>query len=252
MEPISTVLAGYAADKMVAIGEAVIKSQVIERWGRHRARKFFEVFCAELIDLSQSDKEIQNILEELLSDDVRSEVLFDAYRSVCLTKSRSTGPRVIALLTAELVIAGQLASEEEEAIFSAAEELGDAEFEQLIDYISEVEAKLVRASKDVIQENGGFRIMVEQQTTTSSWPSRDGISLAPLDLASYLGTWALKLKGLGLVRDDIKERKWNYSEDTERHIDEPGTAREISWWLTLEPSAMKLASFAKRAGKNEI
>jgi len=251
MEPISTTIASYATDKLIAIGEIIIKKQVIERWGRYRAEKFFETFCEQVIDLSKTDEEIQTTLEELLSDDVRSEILFDAYRSVCLTKSKSTGPRIIALLTAELVAVGRQANEDDEAIFSAAEELTDFDFEQLVNYVSDVERKVDRASDDATKVNGAFRILVGQHTSTSSWPSKGEISLAPLDLASHLGTWALKLKGLGLLCDEIKERQWRYQEDSERHIDEPGTAREISWWLTLERAAVKLAALSKRARKKD-
>ncbi len=255
MDPISTAIAGYATDKMVTVAETVIKTQVIERWGRHRARKFFEAFCAAMVDLSTTDEELRDKLEELLSHEERSQVLFDAYRSVCLTKSRNTGPRIIALLTAELVIAGRTADEDDEAIFAAAEELTDAEFEQVAEYISEIEHQLCGSHepKTIERIGGALRILVDQQTSTSSWPSRDERSLASLDLAHQFGTWALKLKRLGLLGDDIKERQWRYQEDSERHIDESGTASEITWWVILESPALKLASFVRHAGSpNEV
>ncbi|SRR6266567_4549433 len=247
MEPISTIVTGYATDKLIDVAATAVGTHVIERWSRHRAREFFNAFCLAIAGTEISDDELRLMLNRLLADEKRSEIVFDAYRSVCLTKSRSTGPRVIALLTGELVNAESIADEGEEDIFAAAEQLSDGEFDEFGACVRDCKRKIGTGSKDAptVQPNGAIVIMVNEDTTTSNWPSRESRSFGPLDLVE-IGTWAPKLKQLGLVSDDVRERQWAFKEDSERHIDQDGVAREITWWLTLYKPALRLAELIDR------
>ena len=250
MEPISALVTGYAADKLIEVAESAVKVHVIERWSRYRARQFFQAFCDALIDIGVADTEIGQKLDELLSDEKRSEIVFDAYRAVCLTKSRLLGPRVIALLTAELIITEALADESDERIFAAAEELSDAEFEDFEAFVNRQQKLTLTDAKDrptVNKHDGSLLIQLADETTTSNWLPRDSRSVGPLDLTAHVGSWGPKLKTLGLLSDDVKERQWRFDADDERHIDEPGIAREITWWVTLEGPALRLAKLVGRA-----
>jgi hypothetical protein len=244
MEPITSVALGYAADKLVSVAEFLVKTHVIERWSRYRAQTFFEAFCTAIVDVSATDDELREKLDELMIDDARSQVVFEAYRSVCLSKSRSIGPRVIAFLTAEIVLSGSAASEDDEQIFSVAETLSDNEFEELHAF---VHAELEKAESP---PSSGAWFHIEIRKETSSASSSNALPyIAPLDYALYVGSWAVKLKQFGLLGDEVKERSWRYSVDTERHIDEDGIAREVKWILAIGPAARRLAIFAQRAGK---
>lgn len=57
------------------------------------------------------------------------------------------------------------------------------------------------------------------------------------------------MKSHGIILDDIKERQWEYKEDGERHIDEDGSVREISWWLTIPKAFFRLAELVERASR---
>lgn len=134
MAPISTAIAGYAAEKIVQVAEKSFHKHVIERWTRHRARIFLETFCESLLSTSKSDEDIGALLDKLLSDEGKSEAVFDAYRAVCLSRSKNIGPRIIALLTAELVLAEKNSDESDDLIFSAAEQLFDSELNDFSEF----------------------------------------------------------------------------------------------------------------------
>lgn len=249
MEPISSIAVDYVTDKIIEAVESAVRTHVIERWSRHRAHQFFDSFCKSLHDNGIAEAELSKMLDELLSDDRRSEVVFDAYRSVCLTKSRTVGPRIIALLTAELVVANAIAGAHEESIFSAAEELSDGEFDEFLNFTDHHvdEARKGNNKSSVLDPGGSLHVQMEEETIDSNWRSNRSVSMGPLDLANDVGTWAAKLKRLGLLSDDVRERQWQYGVDSERHIDEPGVAREITWWVHMHAAAIELSELLRRA-----
>ncbi len=109
--------------------------KVVERWTCYRAEKFFEGFVESLseeldsgIESVDADKE----LEKILDDEVKSEVLFDAYRTVCFSKSKTLGPKIVGLLTGYLVAGGRVAVASEEVVFRAAESLSDGDLIELL------------------------------------------------------------------------------------------------------------------------
>ena len=83
-----------------------------------------DVDGAQIVDLDTAltIKMLDNFGEEMLTkiveDDELYEQMYETYRSVMLSKSRSIGPRMMALLAARLIIEGRTANEEEEAIFT--------------------------------------------------------------------------------------------------------------------------------------
>lgn len=202
-----------------------------------------------MLDLGVSEQELSQKLDELLADETRSEVVFDAYRSVCLTKAKSIGPRVIALLTVELVMADSIANRDEEQVFAAAEELTDSELEEfsLFALSHHAKAELSTSRETTLMSDGSIKVEWAQETLDSNWMTGGDLPIGPLDLARDIGSWAAKLKRLGLMSDDLTERQWRYEKDYERHIAQPGTARQITWWLTFDKEALKLASLIRRA-----
>lgn len=249
IDPISSIAAGYAADKLVDLAESAVRVHVIERWSRSRAKQFFTAFCEAMLDLGVSEQELSQKLNELLADETRSEIVFDAYRSVCLTKAKLIGPRVIALLTAELVITDSIACRGEELIFAAAEELSDIELEKFSDFALSHRVKAENGTDPdiTLSPEGAITVQWAQEILDSNWMSNGDRHLGPLDLARDIGSWAAKLNRLGLMSDDLTERWWRYEEDSEFHIDQPGTARQVTWWLTLDKEALKLAALIRRA-----
>lgn len=226
---------------------------VIQRWTKHRAETFFQVFCQEVAQELFSQNTSANVdvlLEMILESDVRSEVLFDSYRRVCMTRSKDLGPRIIGVLTAQLIAQEDLASHTEEMIFMAAEQLNDDEFLAFAEFYEE-NKKLAETSekkkKVRLDKWGDLEINWCAEQVDSSWNKDTNISLAPLNLGECLGSWALKLKPLGFVSDDVRERQWEYEEDTERHIDEAGSVREVSWWIKIPSSSLQLVELIRRS-----
>ncbi len=248
IEPISASVTSYIGKKIVNIAETVIRTQVIERWSRYRAQQFFDAFCQSLLDAGISDKDIGKTLDELLEDEAKSELVFDAYRSVCLTKSKALGPRIIALHTAELVIANSKADSSDLLIFSAAEELSDSELNDFSAFALSWTGPTAQKCMGIeLCDDGALKIQMGDETIDSNWYRKDSIPVGPLDLANDIGIWATKLKRLGLISDDVRERQWSYEDDKERYIDKPGVGREITWWLILSKESQELAKLVQRA-----
>lgn len=103
-------------------------------------------------------------------------------------------------------------------------------------------------SESVDSKEHGLRIRCCEEQVDSNWSLSQGVSTGPLDLDEWLGTWGRKLKSYGIIKDDVQERLFNYPEDSERHIDEPGTIREISWWISVPAEYFKLVNLVCRAG----
>ncbi len=245
MEPLVDVVTAYPVHRVLEAVEHLIRRHAIERWSKRRARAFFEAFCTALAAGGIAQEDLERTLETLLSSEVNSETMFDAYRSVCLTKSRVVGPRVIALLTAQLVAAHTTANDNQELIFAAAEVLSDAEFDAFVEFVGE-HATDKREHKSAELQWADMRIEVRHESHTLRWPHQE-MSLGPLDLANEVGTWASKLKQIGLVSDEVRELQRAYEEDTEAHVDIPGVDRRLTWWLTLSSVALELAELAAKA-----
>lgn len=254
MDPVSSLLAGHVAGKLMDYLGSKFKTSVIERWGRHRAERFFDEFCREVeIELGGTESaRLDDILSQILEDEGCSEVLFDAYRRVSLTKSKELGPRIIGIVTAELVVQKRTADDIEDTILLAAENLTDAELIQYATFVREQQARATaKTDKDVtFTDDGSLKIEWQKEQFDSNWRCETDISVAPLNLDECLGRWASKLKSYGILSDDIKERQWEYKEDSERHVDEDGSVREISWLLYVPRASFRLADLVDRVSRH--
>lgn len=178
---------------------------------------------------------------------MNSEILFDAYRSVCLSRSKDIGPRIIALVVAEVTLEERSLTEDEERMLLAAENLSDTELAEFYEFTQEQRSGEIKQDcNDRIYRNGSLRIKWCAEQFDSGWPKTSETPIAPLNLATQLGSWAEKLSRLGLLIDDLTEKRWDYQEDGERHIDEPGSVREISWWIEIPVEGFRLAELIKK------
>lgn len=250
MDATSSFLIDYAAGKLIDNLASQFRTHVIARWSKQRAEEFFYQFCREVgkeATDGNSDK-IDSMLQEMMEDDVKSEILFDAYRRVSLSRSKKIGPRIIGLITAKLVIAGETASDEEDNMLLAAENLSDDELFAYAQFVSEQKQyALDEKRKDVVfNKYGDLQNEWSKEQFDSNWRRHTEVSLAPLDLGECLGRWATKLQTYGIITDDMKERQWEYEEDSERHVDEPGSVREVSWWIFLPKAYFSFAELIDR------
>lgn len=236
MEPVSTFFAGYATDKLTEIAEHLVRKHVIERWTRKRAVEFYRTFCAALLSENPDERELGEMLDELLKDDIRSEVVFEAYRLVCLAKSKTIGPRIIAILVAEIVQRDGVADDEEEALLAAAERLSDSELTSFAVRIAELPEP---------DSWGDIEVELDKRTIDSNYPDDEAVTGAG-SLFHALGSWAEPLRSLGFLSDSVSESTLHYQEDSERHIDMDGTVREFKWSTLFHSPSSRLAKLVER------
>ena len=228
--------------------------RVIERWTRYRAEKFFEGFAMALSEELKTGVEsnrANSSLDAILHDDVKTEILYDAYRKVCFSKSKTLGPKIIGILTGYLVAQGRVATELETKIFEAAESFSDPE---LIDIFKDFRAseKRANACKDVKKDphwsNDAIIIPWKRETRDTSWPSEREIDVGPVNTAeAFEGTWALRAEAIGLITSRTTQQQVNYQADSERHIDQDGTLTIFAVTITFEPPCRQLCTLIERS-----
>jgi len=235
MEPIFTIATGYATDKLVQLAERVVHKHVIERWTRNRAIEFYRYFCASLFAEETDEATIQDLLNQILSDDNNSAIIFEAYRLVCLTKSKIIGPRIIAVIVAEIIQRNGIANDEEETLLAVAEALSDHE---LLSFFREVK-------EFGENEQEEFEVVLEEQHLDSN-SSNQQINVVQGTLVNIYGTWAEKARALGLISESVIEKNYKYKEDSERHIDMDGSIRQIIWSVHFHKPSRRLTQLVER------
>lgn len=248
--------------KLASIVARKFGTKVIERWTRYRADKFFEGFVESLSEELKTGVEsnkADEALEAILDDDKKSEVLFDAYRTVCFAKSKNLGPKIIGILTGYIVAEGRTTQGDEDHVFRAAEALSDVE---LIDLFKEFRewAKKADASEDKKKDahwvGNSIVIPWNEEVRDSAWPhSREAeIDVSPLNFEEVFGGyWAAHAERLGLLSSRITQRQEEYKEDSERHIDEDGVLTIYASTMTFESPCKKLCDLIERSlEKNEV
>jgi hypothetical protein len=247
-------IAAIGSKKLLSTIKEKFTSAVIERWTRFRAEKFFESFVEVLSEEMKDGIEspdVDKTLEILVKDDVKSEVLYDAYRRVCFSTSKTIGPKVIGLLTGYLVSEGRMASEGEERVFHAAESLSDGEliefFKSYYEYSKK--AKDSTDKKGCRYEAGDIIIPWNEETRDSAWPSsmEQQIEVSPLDLNIALGYWAVKLQDCGMMSTRMTERSVEYKEDSDRNIDMDGVLTIYASTIIFHSSCVELFHLVERS-----
>ena len=240
----------WTAEKVGEFVQDKFKESVIERWTRYRAKRFFEAFCSAIqLELQPGceSQEASQLLDNLLSDETRSEILFDAYRKVAFCASKEIGPKIIGLLVGELFSSGQRATESEEKILLAAEQMNDSDLYSFLKLYRETEAKMENGDKDIRKVGVDIELVWHEEHLDSNWPTKEAVDVGGLDAEMSFGTWALKLKQLGFLKDSVSVRHSTYREDSERHIDQDGELTTYRFTYTFQSECSKLAQLIVRA-----
>lgn len=240
MEPVSTIVSSYLIDKVTDRAERAFHKHVIERWTRKRAIEFYREFSRELLDGGLNGANLESRLEELLSDEKNSEIVWEAYRLVSLSKSKTIGPRIIAVLVAQIVQRDGVASDEEEKLLQAAELLSDEEFFLFAKQMTKLQAS---------QSGSTFSEVLDTQSIDSSWPDTE-IEVGPVALADEYGLWAEKLSTLGLISQSTRQSHHFYREDSERHIDSDGVLTKYVFRVTFSPLCLRLSDLVAKVKVN--
>lgn len=246
---------GYSVANSLAKSFA---SNVIERWTRHRAEKFFIEFQNKLL-ANRLEGDVQvNVseeIEEILSTDIGSEVVFDAYRRVSLSKSKDIGPRIIGILTAELCIENRTTNDFEELIFSVAETLNDSEMADSVSTIKHWlslskhgKCKGYLAGSAYIEDDELKYVLDHSVIEDISYMANSKeVNLSTDSLYEEFGSGVQKLKSLGVLTTRIQQSTFSYHEDSERHIDQDGTAQVTLKLVTFPLSYRRILSLIEQA-----
>lgn len=136
-EEISKEATSYVGGKLVDWGFDVFRKAIVERLSKRRAEEFFQAFAKATADPNARTEDFRNRLNAIMENERDSETLFEAYRAVCLSRSKILGPRCIALLTARIVSENRVATPKEEQWGQAYEMLSDVEIGETFRYFSE-------------------------------------------------------------------------------------------------------------------
>ncbi len=242
MEETSSLIISQATGKALDKIWDKFKESVLYRYSRYRSLRFFYTFLGiykEEIEADDFENRIftNDKLEKILEDDNKSKILFEAYRRVAFSASKDLGPAIIGLLTSELILENRFATEEEERIFQAAESLSDQE---LIEFER-------HCAKEFEEGQDDFELELDKKWIDSNWNKNEQVYISPVNLGSVLGTWALKLKNIGIITEFTTDKTTEYFEDSERHIDEDGEVREIKSFIKIDHEYNKFCKLISRS-----
>lgn len=248
---ISTQLAAKVASLTMKVGKFAI-----ERWTIFRRDQFFESLLENLqIEQASGEKrpEVDEALDELLKNDQNSEVLFDAYRRVCFSKTKKYGPRIIGLLTAELLNNSITSDDDEEMIFAAAELLGDVDFADFYRYYENLLKEVAadeKLKRDVMRSGDELTEIVSDDGHEVGSHINSETHLMPTDLRISHGAWAALLQSCGLVSLSVTQQTRHIKEDSERYIDYDQTWVTTVVSMVYKPAVKRLFLLLERARAN--
>lgn len=245
---------GWLAEQAGAKFLEKFAHNVLERWSQHRRKEFFNSFCDEFrkeLAIKEPLSQVDEALEKLINKDKHTEILFEAYRQVSLAKSKTLGPRIIGYLTATLIIKEQEADDDDQMIFEIAEKSSDADLLAFANFYDENVEHSKKADKTIynvtLNKYGELRILFDKESFNTTWRKEGAINLPPPNLADFIGDWAVRYKNLGVLIEEVSEKTIEYRADSERHIDEDGTERTITWWIIVPSRFKRLRDYIVRA-----
>jgi hypothetical protein len=248
LEPITSFLTGEASSRLVTR----LYEGVVSRWSKYRAGKFFVAFLQaveEEVKAGKQSESLDELLDEVANNEAKADLLFRAYRQVAFARSKTIGPKVIGFMTARMILAGRAAGDEEECIFTAAENLSDEELREFSAYVRRKQELIPKLKGCEIPEidliDGGLWININQVTDDTN--SVDALKAkVPLDLFEHIGRWGFQLERLGVIRQILTTRSWHYRADSELFIDQDGDAVETTWWLVFPSFILDFAHLVDR------
>jgi len=223
-ELVVNVIAPYAADLLtdIAVGAGLKKLSklALERWSRSRATEFYQTLIWHLSQDAPDLVEVDARLDRLLKGNATSEVIFDAYRAVSLSRSKTLGPRVIAVLTGQIIQRNPpVATELEDAVFAAAETLTDVDFQRFLNTMEKAIAMETggRGNSGSPDEKQALEYMLPMPSRNqlpAFFARRSGTQTIVIEnsLAATLGLWAERLRAIGLI-SEVRTNRLKTTED---------------------------------------
>lgn len=260
MIPIASAVAGFTLDHLAQKGLDKLSNRVIERWSRQRATAFYRTLIWHLSQEVPDCSEVEALLDRAVEDEATSEVIFDAYRAVSLSRSKTLGPRVIAVLTSRIIQRDDpVATGVEEMVFAAAETLSDVDFKCFMSTMDLVVAGAAKDRSDLQAYDEAAPLEYSLPTSHSrppfaGWGARSRSSTQTIvienSLAASLGLWAERLRAIGLISEVRTNRLKISDESGNRTFVELATfmkTPDAEWKIRFNEAAHLLRDILKTA-----
>lgn len=231
-------ISSLVADPLISRAQDILLSKVISKWRDYRANVFFKLLIQEVSKEyagKYQSNELDHILKQVLTNSNAEEILFESYRRVCLSSSKNIGPKIIALLTAKLLIDERIANENEESIFELAEKMRDVDFIEFCKFFDNesLKEKLEKSSHrhPIDTQNLGYGLGARTSPSSHLTPTVS------------LGKWAGKLEQVGfLYSDTVSENFLKESLSKEN-----GTVISYHFSIVIEQVVAELYKYTRRA-----
>lgn len=257
MIPIAAAAAELALDHLVQKGLGKLSNRVIERWSRQRAVSFYRTLIWHLSQDNLDRDEIEARLDRAVEDEATSEVIFEAYRAVSLSRSKTLGPRVIAVLTSRIIQRDDpVATGVEEMVFAAAETLSDVDFKCFMSTMDLVVAKAAkgRSHPDAYMEMSPLEYALPTHTPFhAGWGQQSSTQTIVIEnsLAASLGLWAERLRAIGLISEvrtnRLKMAQGDRSDHKFMDLATFGKKPDAEWKIRFNAAAHLLRDILKMA-----
>ncbi len=189
------------------LGEMLIEKVAAEMTSRissKRARLFLETFEQEVrreLEGKQGPGEADVVLQNMLTSDKAKECLFEACRSVFISKSRNIGPLAIAFLSTKIAVEKRDPLLGESLAYEALEAMNDDELREFHKAFGEAintPGFNSRTSGTPRNENGQIIIHEDSSSSFSGKSGREK-DVSQFNMDALFGSWARKLQNAGLM-----------------------------------------------------
>ena len=223
------------------IGEALntFKKYVVRKARNKREENFInsflEAYPEELRDGKESSS-LDDLFEKISSSETSSEMLFEVYRKVCLSASKSLGPKVLGILAAKICSEDRVASNSEELIFESIQDFNDLELREIVKFFESIKwwrgtksgkfpfihrqetlsgkVSYVHSHKSISNQKYYYEIELGSFSTFGTSDYEEVVSRP--SLTSVIGTWSVKLKNYEILEEETIEIS-EYNQKSKTH-----------------------------------
>lgn len=199
--------AGYAGQRALDFAVDKLAAAIVRPCAERRARAYFQQLAAAVVDADAGDMDSERIsaaLDAVTKDEPAREAVFEYYRQSVLSRSKETGPRLLALIAARLIQNHRKPTSAEQTIAEIAEVCTDEDLAEFAAYYqSLIDGTMPMHAEHVRKVPAGFLVLLDSAGSESGEAS-SSVPAGPLSLAAELGRWAAKIEHVGAMQQIIE------------------------------------------------
>jgi hypothetical protein len=193
---------------------------------------------------------LDKLFRKIEASEEMKEMIFEVYRKVCLSASKSLGPKIMGILTSQICFEERIANSTEELIFETCEILNDRELREIVKlkesirwlssgnhgkipydnsfYTLNDQKHVHKCEIMVFKGKRNYDIELANISTKNKSSYQEEVSKPSLE--KYFGRWAIKLRNIEILKENTTEN-FNYGESKDS---ESETIRKFSITLNKE------------------